>query len=78
MKSTTVASVKAGQYNLVCSEIVKIEVQNKVTLGSGCGTFSRGVASDTRDPQFESQQQQKFIYFLYNIEKTKIKKKSLG
>ena len=31
------------------------------TKGSGCGTVGRAVATDTRDPRFESQHQQKFI-----------------
>ena len=47
-------------------------------LGSGCGTVGRVVASDTRDPQFESQHRQKFICQLYNIEKTKIMKQRPG
>ena len=29
--------------------------------GSGCGLVGRAVASDTRDPQFESRPQQTFI-----------------
>ena len=31
-------------------------------LGSGGGSVSRAVASDTRDPRFESQDRQNFIY----------------
>ena len=30
--------------------------------GSGCGSVGRAVASDTRDPRFESSQRQKFIF----------------
>ena len=48
-------------------------------LGNGGGSAGRVVASDTRDPQIESQHQQYFIYQLYiQIEKTKMKKKGLG
>ena len=35
-------------------------------LGSGCGTVGQAVASDTKDPRFESRQQHNFIYQLYN------------
>ena len=31
-------------------------------LGSGCGSVGRAVASDTRDPRFESSHWQKIIY----------------
>ena len=48
-------------------------------LGRGCGAVGRAVASDTRDPQIESQHQQQFICFsakLYlNLEKMKINEK---
>ena len=44
-------------------------------LWSGCGADGRVVTSDTSDPQFKSQHRQKFIGYLCNIEKTKIKKK---
>ena len=53
----------------------------KVTknMGSGCSLVGIAVASDTRDPRFEIQHQQNFIYQLYiQIEKTKIKKKRPG
>ena len=43
-------------------------------MGSGCGSVGRAFASDTRDPWFKSQHQQKFICQWYNIEKTKIKR----
>ena len=45
-------------------------------LGSGCGSDGRAVASDTRDPRFESHHRQNFIDQLSTnctIEKTKIK-----
>ena len=32
------------------------------TLGSGCGSVGRAVASDTRGPRFKSSHWQKFIY----------------
>ena len=47
-------------------------------LGSGCGTVGRVVASDTRDPWFESQHWQKFICQLFYLEKTKIMKQRPG
>ena len=48
-------------------------------VGSGCGSVGRAVASNTRDPRFESQHGQNFIYQLYIYkEKTKIKKKMQG
>ena len=41
-----------------------------VLWGSGRGSVGRAVASDTRDPRFESQHRQNFIYQLYiEIEK---------
>ena len=39
-------------------------------MGSGGGSVGRAVTSDTRDPWFESQHWQNFIYQLY-IEKRK-------
>ena len=47
-------------------------------LGSGCGSVGSEVASDTRDPRFESSHRQTFIEHLFSVncvEKTKIKKK---
>ena len=44
-------------------------------------SVGRAVASDTRDPQFESRHRQTFIEHLFNVncvEKTKIKKKEAG
>ena len=46
-------------------------------LGSGCGTVGRAVASDTRDPKFESSHLQ-FLCSLKCIEQMKIKKKRQG
>ena len=49
--------------------------------GSGCGSVDRAVASDTRDPRFESRHWQTFIKHLFTVncvEKTKIKKKEAG
>ena len=49
--------------------------------GSVCGSVGRAVASDTRDPQFESSHRQTFIEHLITVncvEKTKIKKKCPG
>ena len=43
-------------------------------LGSGCGSFGRAVASNTRDPRFESRHWQTFIVHLFTVncvEKTK-------
>ena len=34
--------------------------------GSGCGSVGREVASDTRDPRFESRHRQNFFYQLHN------------
>ena len=47
-------------------------------VGSGCGSVGRAVASDSRDPLFESRHRQKISIEHFNvncIEKTKIKKK---
>ena len=46
-------------------------------LGSSGGSVGRVVASDTRDPWFESRHWVNLIYQLYNlsVENTKIKKK---
>ena len=46
-------------------------------LGSGGGSVGRGVASDTRDLWFKSQQRENFIYQLYN-KKDETKKKQAG
>ena len=35
------------------------------TLGSGCGSVGRAVASDSRGPRFESSHRQKFILNVY-------------
>ena len=54
---------------------------NEWSLGSGCGSVGRAVASDSRGPRFESHHRQKnyIEHFTVNcIEKTKIKKKRLG
>ena len=56
--------------------IKRVKVQNNDLEGSGCGTVGRAGAFNTRDPRLESQQ--KFIFQVYNIEKTKIKKKRPG
>ena len=50
-------------------------------MGSGCGAVGRVVASNTRDPRFESSHRQYYLLstLLKNfIEKTKIKKMSPG
>ena len=46
-------------------------------LRSGCGSVSRAVTSDTRDPRFKSRHRQNFIYQLY-ITKYKNKEKEAG
>ena len=47
--------------------------------GSGCGSVGREVASDTRDPRFESTHRQIFIFKLYNRkDKNKEKEKEAG
>ena len=47
------------------------------SLSSVCGSVGRVVASDTRDPRFESSHWQNFIYQLYN-RKDKNKEKEAG
>ena len=42
---------------------INLKVKNEAK-GSGCGSVGRAVASDTRDPRFESSHWQKFIYIL--------------
>ena len=42
------------------------ELESVETAGSGGGSVGRAVTSDTRDPRFESQQWQNFIYQWYN------------
>ena len=46
-------------------EVVRDLGKNVKTMGSGCGSVGRAVASDSRGPQFESSQQQKFILNIY-------------
>ena len=38
-----------------------------VTLGRGCGAVGRAVASDTRDPRFESRHRQYFEHIYLSI-----------
>ena len=51
-------------------------------VGSGCGTVGRAVASDARDPRFESSHRQfnllPFDCFINCIENMKMKKKEAG
>ena len=42
-------------------EDVAVSKATAVTQGSGCGTARRSVASDPRDPRFDSQHRPKFI-----------------
>ena len=63
---------------LVCFRIgIKVKMLEKDKIrhkGSGCGSVGKPVASDTRDPWFESSLWQT-LYFTFNvncIEKTKI------
>ena len=46
-------------------------------MGSGGGSVGRAVASNTRDPRFESRHRQSFIYQLY-IRKDENKEKEAG
>ena len=43
-------------------EFERIKLSDKKSMGSGCGTVGRAVASNTRGPRFESSYWQKFIY----------------
>ena len=59
---------RAGDMQAICKQNVLLLIQlNKldIEVGSGAGSVSRAVASDTRDPQFKSQHQQNFISQLY-------------
>ena len=47
-------------------------------MGSGGGSVGRAVASDTRDPWFESQHWQNFIYQLYIEKENKEKEAGIG
>ena len=53
-------------------------VKVELSLGSGCGSVGRAVASDARGLRFESSHRQTFISDIYLFEKTKIKKKRPG
>ena len=61
-----------------------VKASNLITLGSGCGSVGRAVASDTRGPLIESSHRQKiclystFVYCQLCIAKTKIKGKEAG
>ena len=68
---------EALQLNPMDRKIFKVWVSKK-NWGSGCGTVGRAVASDTRDPRFESQHRQKFICQLHYMEKAKIKQTRPG
>ena len=44
----------------------RVENKQAKISGSGCGSVGRAVASDSRDPWFESRHRQNFIFQLYN------------
>ena len=48
-------------------------IRNREFLDSGCGSVGRSVASDARDPRFESSHRQ--IYFLSAVLKTGLKRR---
>ena len=58
------------------------EGNNLEWMGSGCDSVGRAVASDTRDPRFESSHRQKFINIEHFVncvlKRRKIKKKRPG
>ena len=60
--------------------VYRIPVATKFQKVNGYGSVGRAVASNTRDPRFESRYRQNFIYQLHNqfTEKTKLKKKRSG
>ena len=64
--------LKEKPKNVLAPNKLKIE-----SINSGCGSVGRAVASDTRDPQFESGHWQNFIYPMYN-RKDKNKEKEAG
>ena len=56
----------------VSHSLIKIECWS--LPGSGGGSVGRAVASNTRDPRFESRHRHIFIYQLYNNNTEKMKK----
>ena len=52
--------------NILWVIICPSELENVENAGSGGGSVGRAVTSDFRDPRFESQQWQNFIYQWYN------------
>ena len=66
--------------NLYSKCLIGFNLSVEDNLGSGGGSVGRAVASDTRDPRFESRHQPNFIYHLYikKVEETKIKYKRPG
>ena len=60
---------------------MEAESTSKLLGSGGDGSVGRAVASDTRDPRFESSHRQTFIEHLFTVncvEKTKMKKKRPG
>ena len=58
---------------LVLNFCLKLLDNNRYNMGSGCGAVGRVVASNTRDPRFESSQRQ--YYLLSTVLKRRKKKK---
>ena len=60
--------------------VYRIPEATKFQKVNGDGSVGRAVASNTKDPRFESRYRQNFIYQLHNqfTEKTKLKKKRSG
>ena len=55
----------------------KLQSQAFRISGSGCGSIGRAVASNTRDPQFESSQRQ-ILFIISCIEMTETKEAGNG
>ena len=58
-------SEKKKQKTFDLNNFRQINCERKKTLGSGGGSVGRAVASDARDPGFESSHQQTFISKIY-------------
>ena len=72
-------TAESGSNNSIPLLQLHLSLINNADLDSGCGPGGRAVASNTRDPRFESQHQQNVIYPLtYVIRKDKEKEKESG
>ena len=66
-QSTSGSNPIARKGFLTKINLIDLAGQKIQAMGSGCGSVGRVVASDSRDPQFESSHRQTFIEHLFTV-----------